>query len=171
MSADLPIPMRWDGDGFVPLSPKWSAEADRRYVIGEVYRVDIVEDRSDVSHRHEFAWLREAWANLPEELADIYPSPEALRKRALIEAGYFDETIVDAGTNAAAIRVAAAFRAREEFAHVVVRGPLVAIRTAKSQSRRAMGRADFQASKTAIMEIVAQMLGVSATMLRQSRAA
>ena len=79
--------------------------------------------------------------------------------------------MVDAGTKAAAIRVAAAFRAREEFSLIAVRGPLVVIRTAKSQSRRAMDKKEFQASKTKIMELIAGMLGVSVDELQRARAA
>lgn len=109
--------------------------------------------------------------NLPEALADLYPTQEHLRKRALIEAGFYDETIIDAGTNAAALRVASAIRAREEFSLVIVRGPAVVIRVAKSQSRRSMKKQEFQASKTAIMEVIANMIGTTAANLSQDRAA
>jgi len=148
----------WDGEAMVP---RHSRRADQLFVVGEVYPLIVHEDRSSATHNHEFAWLREAWLNLPEALAELYPTPEHLRKRALIEAGYYDETIVDAGNNAAALRVAAVFRAREEFSLVIVRGPAVVIRTAKSQSRRAMKNKEFQESKTSIMEIIANMIGAS----------
>jgi hypothetical protein len=160
MSAPAPIPCKWDGDSFSPL-PRFDRQADARFVIGETYNLAAVEDRSDASHRHEFAWLREAWQSLPESLSDQFPSPEHLRKRALIDAGFYDEQIVDAGTNRAALRVAAAFRTREEFALVIVRGGYVFIRTAKSQTRRAMDKAEFQRSKTAIMETIATLIGVT----------
>jgi hypothetical protein len=161
---NAPLPFTWDGEAMTPL-PRFAKECDRRYIIGERYFMDEVEERSDVSHEHEFAWLREAWLNLPEKYAELYPTAEHLRKRALIEAGWYDEQIVDAGSNAAALRVAAAFRSREEFALVIVRGAFVVIRTAKSQSRRAMKREEFQRSKTAIMEIVAAMIGVEPSSL------
>jgi hypothetical protein len=141
--------------------PRHPRRADQLFVVGEVYPLIVHEDRSSATHNHEFAWLREAWLNLPESLADLYPTPEHLRKRALIEAGYYDETIVDAGNNAAALRVAAVLRAREEFSLVIVRGPAVVIRTAKSQSRRAMNKKEFQESKTAIMEVISTIVGVS----------
>lgn len=160
MTGPSPLAYRWDGEAMVPL-PRFHNEANAQFVVGAMYRLVEESERSQLSHDHQFAWLTEAWRNLPDELAELYPSPNHLRKRALIEAGYFDETVVDAGTSAAAIRVAAAFRAREEFSHVVVRGPMVAIRTAKSQSRRAMKAPEFQASKTAILEIVAGMIGVA----------
>ncbi len=145
----------WDGEAMVPRHPR---RADQLFVVGETYPLIINEDRSVATHNHEFAWLREAWLNLPEALADLYPSPEHLRKRALIDAGFYDETVIDAGTNAAAIRVAAAVRAIDTFALVFVRKCFVIRRTAKSQSRRAMKKDEFQASKTAIMEVIDELV-------------
>ena len=69
--------------------------------------------------------------------------------------------IVDAGSNAAALRVASAFRSIDDFALVIVRGPAVVRRTAKSQSRRAMDAKTFQLSKTALLDTVAAMIGVT----------
>lgn len=158
MSA--PITFRWDGEAMAPL-PRHAAECDRTFVVGQAYRLAEYQDRSLATHNHEFAWLNEAWKNLPESLADLYPTAEHLRKRALIDAGFYDEVIVDAGTQAAAIRVASAFRTREEFSLVITRGPAVVLRTAKSQSRRSMNRAEFQASKIAIMDVISAMVGVS----------
>lgn len=157
MTPDRPQGFTWDGEAMIPRSPKL---ADKAYTVGESYLLVTHEDRSTATHNHEFAWLKDAWLNLPESLADQYPTPEHLRKRALIDADFYDETIVDAGTNAAALRVASAFRSREEFSLVIVRGPAVVIRTAKSQSRRSMNKKDFQASKTAILEVVSNMIGV-----------
>jgi hypothetical protein len=153
-----PLAFEWTDEGVMkPLNPK---RADAFYAVGERYIMEPVHQRSDATHKHEFAWLRDAWMSLPEGLADLYPTTEHLRKRALIDAGYYDESITDAGSNAAALRVASAFRAIDDFSLVIVRGPLVVRRTAKSQSRRAMNKDEFQASKTAIMEVIAGMIGV-----------
>jgi len=168
--SDFAIPMRWDGECFVPANGYWAKRANQQFVVGAVYRMQEVSDRSTASHNHEFAWLQTAWENLPEHLSELYPTPEALRKRALIEAGFYDEQIVDAGTKAAAIRVATAFRSREEFSVIIVRGCLVVLRTAKSQSRRSMDKKDFQASKQAIMEVIAAMIGVTPESLSQRAA-
>jgi hypothetical protein len=143
----------------------FARKCDAAFVIGQTYQLEAVEARSAVSHSHEFAWLRDAWANLPEDIADMYPTPEALRKRALIQAGYYDETIIDAGSNAAALRVASYIRSRSDFSLVIVRGPLVFERQAKSQSRRAMDKQTFQDSKTKIMEVVSEMVGVTPAQL------
>jgi hypothetical protein len=153
------VAFKWTDDGVMkPLRPK---VADALYVIGETYWLEQEQRRSEISHRHEFAWLREAWKNLPELIASEYATPEHLRKRALILAGYYDETIIDADTHRGAVNVAVAFRARDEFAWIVVRGEYVVVRTAKSQSRQAMKAGEFQESKTKIMDIIAGMIGVA----------
>lgn len=162
----LPLLCEWTGEGFRPLG-RSAREADAQFVIGQRYRLAEIEERSQSSHNHEFAWLAEAWRNLPEDLTDEYPSPEHLRKRALVQAGYYDEQIIDAGSNAAALRVAAAIRVRSEFSLVIVRGPIVVIRDPKSQSRRAMGNKLFQESKSAVMEIVSNLIGVAPDELRR----
>lgn len=163
---------RWNGETMTPAGPYWAKQADKEWVVGERYFVEIQHERSEATHRHEFAWLREAWANLPEHLADQFPTPEHLRKRALVDAGYFDEEIIDAGSNAAALRVRTYLRGKDDFALVVVRGSLVAVRTAKSQSRRAMDAKTFAASKTAVLETVAALIGTSPeTLMRNAGAA
>lgn len=162
-----PLACRWTGESFTPLG-RSVKDADANFVIGQVYRLNEWTDRSDATHKHEFAWLREAWKQLPENISDQYPSPEHLRKRALIQAGYFHEMAVDAGSNAAAIRVAHGFMAHDEFCIAVVRGSVVAVRTAKSQSRRSMNEAEFQQSKTAIMEIISNLIGVTPEALEQN---
>ncbi len=157
-----PLTYRWDGDAMIPLV-HCRAKANEQFVVGQAYRMTEYEERSLATHNHEFAWLHEKWLNLPEALAPLYPSEEHLRKRALIQAGYYTETAIDAGSNAAALRVAAAVRALDEFALVIVQGAYVLVRRAKSQSRRAMKKDEFQASKTAIMEIIDEMIGLPAT--------
>lgn len=162
-----PIPLRWDGDAFVPVSQRFAKLADKFFVVGEIYAMVVEHPRSVASHNHQFAWLHEAWMSLPEDIGYLYPTEDHLRKRALIEAGYYTETAVDAGTRAAALRVAAAVPALDEFAFARVEGPIVLIRRAKSQSMRAMGAKQFYESKTAILAIIADMLSVSPEDLRR----
>lgn len=171
MSASPIVFAQWDGEAFVP-DRRCMKAVDQHFAIGERYGLIEWQERSPSSHAHEFAWLKEAWQNLPEGIADLYPTPEHLRKRALIEAGIYDEDVIDAGSNAAALRVASYLRGKDDFSLVIVRGPIVVVRTAKSQSRRAMNRQEFQASKSAIMEVVAHLVGVSPSSLeRAGRAA
>lgn len=161
MSAPAPLPCRWDGESFTPINQRFARRADKDFVVGEVYHLVPEEPRSMSSHRHQFAWLREAWLNLPEGLAELYPTEEHLRKRALIEAGYYTEQAIDAGSRAAALRVAALVRSLDEFALTKIEGATVLVRRPRSQTLRAMGAKDFRVSKTAILTIIADMLSVS----------
>jgi hypothetical protein len=169
--VSAPLTYRWDGEA-MQVAKRHQRAADAAFTIGAEYDLVEHQDRSEASHGHEFAWLKEAWRNLPERYADNFPTTEHLRKRALIDAGFFNEEIIDAGSNAAALRVASAFRRREEFSLVIVRGAFVFIRSAKSQSRRAMDKAEFQASKQGIIDVVSAMLEVApADLVRQREAA
>jgi predicted DNA-binding antitoxin AbrB/MazE fold protein len=139
---------------------------------GELVTVQIERDRSGPSHRHQFAWVREAWAGLPEDCRhEVWAeTPETLRKHALIATGYHQTTVIDCGDTGVALDVKAALVAAEWRAHGYaigqVRGPVVRIWTPESQSIRAMGNDMFQASKAAILEWIAGKLGVSPEELR-----
>ena len=162
MSEAPPMYFSWDGEAMVPKKPRL---ADRYFVVGQDYRMVEENERSQASHNHEFAWLTEAWQQLPDDISDLYPSPEHLRKRALIDAGFYNEQIIDAGSKAAALRVASGIQSREPFSLIIVRGPLVVIRSAQSQSRRAMGKVRFEESKRAIMEVISNLVRVESTEL------
>jgi len=160
MTAPTPQYFRWDAEHSVMI-PRNRKLADRSYCDTEEYRLDVSEERSSDTHKHEFAWLHEAWKTLPENLSDSYPTSEHLRKRALIDCGYFHETVIDCGTNPAALRVASHLRTKDDFALVIVRGGFIVERVAKSQSRRAMKKKEFQESKSAIMDLISSMIGVT----------
>lgn len=167
-----PLPFWWDGEA-MQVRRGFQRQADATYCIGETYRLAPVEDRSEPSHRQEFAWLREAWANLPEALAAQHPTPEHLRKWALIQAGYCDTTDYACMFKTEARRLAATLQQQtDDYAVVIVADAVVRVLKPKSQSRRAMDKAEFQASKTAILEIVAALIEVEpATLQRQQEAA
>lgn len=153
--------------------PKWPRLAASRFEGGRDYLLADVEHRSDASHRHEFAWLRNAWLNLPEEMAVLFPTDEHLRKWALIKTGFCTTTDHVCHSRAEALRTMAALqRQAESYQIVEVRDAVVRVHKAKSQSRRAMGKHEFQASKTAILEVIAAMIGVApATLEAQKEAA
>lgn len=166
--AAPPLLFRWDGEAMWP-RPAFVREANRQFVVGETYRMGEFEDRSDSSHAHQFAWLNEAWKSLPERVAAEFPTPTALRKRALIETGFFNETRLDVGTHEAAITVASTLRAMDEFLWIVVRGHVVVMREAKSQKRTAMKKDEFQLSKDAVLGWVSNLLGVTPEELQRQR--
>jgi hypothetical protein len=66
------FPLLYEGNGlFRCLHPK-RVKLD----VGAVHGWQMAENRSSESHRHFFAVVNEAWRNLPEDLADDFPSPE-----------------------------------------------------------------------------------------------
>lgn len=142
---------------------------DELFVVGERYRMEEVNERSQSSHAHEFAWLAEAWRNLPEQYAQEpwAQSPEHLRKYALIRTGFCHTDTFACGSHAEAMRWAPRLRSDDEYCIVSVEGMVVHRFRAMSQSKRAMGAKKFQESKQAILEFVSSLLGVSAANLQQ----
>lgn len=139
---------------------------------GELVTVIIERGRSLNSHRHQFAFVREAWQNLPEHLqsAPWAETPETMRKHALIATGFHQSYTLDCGANAMAQRIKTQLvraEARAEgYAIGRVRGPILTIWTPESQSMRSMGGKRFQESKTAILDWMAAQIGVTASALR-----
>lgn len=165
MSAAPPIATRWDGEAFVPL-PHVARLADEHFVIGEVYHLVEQQERSPKSHRHYFCMIKEAWENLPDD-ETRWPTPEHLRKWALIRAGYADHEQIVCATKAEAVRWWPILSKADTFSVVVPRGPVVTVYRAKSQSMKAMGKQDFQASKDAVLQIVADLISVTPQTLEE----
>lgn len=156
--TDRPILFSWDGEAMRPYSPFWATEADRVYVVGERYSLVAHHDRSQASHNAYFAQIAEAWHRLPEDLVVRWPSPEHLRKYALIKAGYRNERSTVCASENEAQRVAALIRPMDDYAIIVVEGNVVIIFTAKSQSYDAMGSKEFQESKDRVLDVIAEMI-------------
>lgn len=159
-----------DGAAIVPVYPQGrNGELWRdAFAPGGRYRVQLVEERSRSSHNHYFAAIGEAWRNLPDHMLDEFPSAEHLRKKALVRAGYADERTFVCASKAEAARMAAFLRPMDEYAIVSVREATVTVWTAKSQSVRAMGKAEFQESKDAVLDTISRLIGVSVDDLRQN---
>ncbi len=160
MGTIPPLHFVWDGESLTPKLPRL---ADRHYVVGETYCLVPHEDRSTASHRFYFASINEAWANLSEDHARQFLTPDDLRRHALIHTGYANppQHFVCA-SRAEAVRLAGHLaRITDEYAEVSVDGTTVTRLTARSQSYRAMKRSEFEASKRAVMDYVAGMIGVA----------
>lgn len=160
----------WD-DAAQVMRPSHPKLASQRFEAGHAYALVEHEDRSQKSHDHFFATVAEAWANLPEGLAARYATPDHLRKEALIKAGYHTSRDFVARSAAEALRLAAFIRPTDDHAVVVVTNCIVTEYKAKSQSLKAMGKADFQDSKDKVLAIVAGMIGTTVEALSQARAA
>lgn len=160
----IPVLFEWSGDFMVPLL-RFQSRCDQQYVVGQVYRLVEEEERSHASHAHYFACLGEAWRNLPEDIADRFPTAESLRKWCLIKAGFADVRSMVYETANDAKKAASFLGLYNEHAVIIAKGCVVSVYIAKSQSTRAMDKATFQASKTAVLDLVSSMIGVSSTEL------
>jgi hypothetical protein len=152
---------QWTGQAMIPTRLE---AAQKAFVEGQKYWLEETSERSWVSHAHEFAWIAAAWDNLPEELMEKFPTPTHLRRAALIATGWYRETLIEAGSKEAARRVAAYAKNEDEFSYVIVRGPTVFVRKAKSQRMHGLDRMDkeqFQQSKDAILGWIAQLIGLA----------
>jgi hypothetical protein len=167
-----PILFQWDGEALQPATGYWRKAANHYLTVGQRYRMVEEAERSEVSHRHEFAWLRKAWESLPDHLLDQYPNTEILRKHGLIAKGHCTMKQYSCASAAEAERLAVILRPYDAYAIVRQRGPVVTVYTAVSQSKKAMGPAMFQRSKTDLLELVGDLLGVDPeTIGKQSEAA
>lgn len=155
-----PIALRYDGEVFRPISKRFAEQADAAYAVDETIIFVQHEERSSLTHRHMFACIKNAWASLPERLAQQFPNPEALRKYALIKAGYADHRSTVCSSRAEAQRIAAFVRPMHEFAIVSVDGATVHVFTPQSQSMRAMDRKTFAESKQKVLDVIADIIGV-----------
>lgn len=140
--------------------PRRPQQAVKAYEVGETYVLVPHEDRSGVSHRHYFASVNECWQNLPEDLAEQFPTAEHLRKWALCKAGYADERSIVCTSKAEAQRVAAFVRPMDGYAIVICHGATIKVYTAQSQSTKAMGAKVFQDSKQKVLDILDDLIGV-----------
>jgi hypothetical protein len=165
MSA-APVPCTWTGKAFEPL-PRFHNYVSAHYVEGEVYPLLPHEERSWKSHGHYFATMNDLWASLPEE-EDRFPTVDHLRRYALIRTGYRDERSIVCASKAEAQRMAAFVKPMDEYAVVLVTEAVVTVLTAKSQSMKAMGAKEFGASKQAVLEFVAHMIGIDPDSLQRS---
>lgn len=165
-----PLIAEWDGEAFCPL-PRYAKECDNAFVVHQRYRIEIIEERSAKAHKFYFASLKEAWDNLPEDIAQQHPSVEHLRKSALCAVGHCNEMQIACSSNAEARRTVATIKALDSYAVCAIRGNIVLVRTARSQSTRAMGRDVFMDSMRQVLDHVASLIGVSRDDLQKARAA
>jgi len=169
-----PVLTRWTGAAFEPANSYQARIAGEAYEVGQIITMAPQQDRSIASHNHAFAWIAEAWASLPDEHScqPWAATPDHLRKRALIRTGYCDVRSIVAASKAEAVRVAAFIREIDEFSYVTIEGATVTHLTAQSQSMKAMGKKRFEESKQAILEYIADLIGVEpGVLIKQERAA
>lgn len=152
------IIFEWDGEAMRPL-PRYHNTVNAEFVVGEQYRMEVQEIRSWVSHRHQFAWLHEAWLSLPETIAGRFLNEDHLRKHALIAGGFCDVDSIACSSRAEAERWYRFLSAKDPYRIIKIEGNTLMVFTAQSQSVRAMGAKRFQESKQAVLDYVDNLLG------------
>lgn len=161
MSSGAAIEMYWDdeAEALKPV-PGWVGRCRKRFVPGEVYHIVEQEPRSIASHNHYFAAVEQAWKNLPEILAERFPTADHLRKYSLIKTGWHNSQSIAAGSHAAALKLASFIEAQDDFALAIVEDTVVTAFRAKTQSFR-MGKDDFQRSKEDVLGFLSNLIGVT----------
>ena len=160
MTEPVAILCRYEGEGeFKAVSPAWGRRGDAEYVIGEQYYIEPRHARSANSHRHFFACVNDAFMNLPEHLSANFRTADHLRRYALIKTGFYLSQQLVLPTKAAAAKTAAWIKPAAEYSVVSVDGRVVTRFDAKSQSVKAMGKDEFQASKTAVLDFLSELIG------------
>ena len=171
MSRDsINIIYEWDGEAMRPL-PRFHNLANAEFVVGERYRCEVQEDRSWVSHKHQFAWLHEAWLSLPEHIAVRFKNEDQLRRHGLIAGGFCDSTTVICASRAEARRWAEELGKRQPDTVIETRGNVLIQFTAHSQARNAMDKATFQRSKQAVLDYVDGLLDPDRSTAQSAKAA
>ncbi len=158
-----PIYCTWDGESLVPVNQREAHRADKQLVVGERYWIGEYQDRSHKSHNHYYACLHHAWLNLPEEHNDkpYAVTQDHLRKHALIMTHYCQTLSCLCKSEQHAKKFAADCKHLDDFVFVSTQNDLVICYIAESQSYKAMGKKRFEASKQAVLEYVAHMVGIS----------
>lgn len=148
----------WDGRVLVPTRPE---AAERAFDVGGRYLLATHYERSAGRHRAYFAAINEAWHSLPHDAQDELPSPEHLRKYALIKTGWRNERSIILGSHQEAINVGAFVASMDEYAIVLPQDYRLVVWTARSQSYRAMSKDEFNQSMDDVLDYVAGLIGVS----------
>jgi hypothetical protein len=147
----------------------WSAEnsvmvplrrtlADKVYVDGETYRLAVEEERSMASHNHYFSAIADVHENLDDAMTLILPTPEHLRKYALIKCGFYKVAEHVFSTPADAAKFGYVIRLMDPFSVVQIKLNCAQIFTAQSQSKSAMGAAQFKESKRRVLEYLETLI-------------
>lgn len=164
------VAFRWTGEAMVPLLRQVQA-----FVVGKVYRLKEEQERSEESHGHYFLLINRAFDNLPERYADVFASADHLRKWCLIKAGYRTDRTFVMPSPEHALALLAFIQPLDPYAVIVPDGNLVSVYTARTQKllrsgNDGMDKAEFEASKEAVLRECSRLLGVDVVTLSAQEA-
>lgn len=144
------------------------AQCEKRFVVGQIYTLEQVDEARNMNaHNAYMAEVASAWENLSDAATKKLKTPTHLRKWALIETGWYDEQIVDCGTHELASRMATFTHQTDEYCEIRIRKNLLVIRRPRSQKRSKMNSEDFKKSSKAVLDLLADMIGVNRTVLER----
>lgn len=141
-------------------TPYFAKRCDEHFEVGPKYLLSECLERSINSHRHYFVQLHEAWLQLPEDIAGEFPTFDKFRATGLIATGHYNQRSIICASAEESRRMASFVAPFDDLAIVSVHGPAVVVRTAKSQSYRAMNKAEFRKSKEAVLAWAWGIVGV-----------
>lgn len=155
-----PLYFRWDGDGMIPIG-RYVREANERFVVGERYQMEVIEQRSQAFHAFYFARVAELWSNLPERFGDRFKSPDHLRAYALVHTGHCEENVVTVESEEVAQRVGAFALALDDLCIIDIKGTVVSVFKAHSQKKSAMDAQAFRDSAQDVIDFIEnEMIGL-----------
>lgn len=117
---------------------------------------------ADPARRRYFAILRDVWQNLRPPYSQMWPSSEHMRKELLCRVGWCDTRQVAAGSKSAAQNIAEAMRGLDRYAIVEVRGDVITIHTARSQSRKMQPKQQFLECAEQVYRLIEELTGIDA---------
>lgn len=176
-----PLPFRWSGFTMVP-EAKFSALAKRQFADGGVYVLEAHEPASHADRGHYFASIREAWQNLDAAATARYPTPEALRKWALISAKWRHENAVFGPSEAWAVATVAFNKRHDDLCVTVVHKPeregdLWSVRIYVARSQKIgrpedglMTKEEWRQSRDDVLAILSGKIGVTKKQLEREGA-
>lgn len=150
----------------VPL-PRFRKLCDELYAVHEEYPLVVLRARNMNQHRAYFAALHDAFDNLDERYDGVFPSEDHLREWALCQTEFCTVTHEVYETRKDAIQAAKALRKLAPYAVISVVDSTLVTKHALSQSVRAMGKEDFEASCKAVLDVVAGMARMTSAQLRK----
>lgn len=149
--------------------------AGRQFHVGEEYPLVVMESRSRAAHNRYFAALNEAFHNLPETMAERWPTVEHFRAWLLIETHWCYEKEIDCADEKNARRLAMHSRSESPHARIILatdpktsKKTKVFIKVPMSQDHSAMDKEAFKQSSDAVLDLAAHFVSVSKGSLVQN---
>lgn len=134
-----------------------------KYTAGMGYLLEPATLGSTPFERAFFASVNTAWQNLSDDRQrEEYPTPDHLRKRALIKCGFHRTSEIVFDTDKDARRAAATAKLDDEYCVVVVSGNVMRKYVAESMKvRTKQDRERFKLMADAVLQLLAATLGTT----------